>query len=62
MLPVTISDDVAVIAPPKNPVPEKYVLPFTLSVALGEVEAMPTLPPLVAKYAEPLEVIPVVLA
>ena len=53
---------VPVIAPPKNPVPEKYPLPCMESNDAGLVVPMPTLPPLVAKYAEPVELIWVVEA
>src|SRR3989344_4123435 len=50
-------------APLAGTVPQvKYPEPFTLNVVEGEVEAIPTLPPLVAKYAEPVEPICVVEA
>ena len=42
--PVTLRVDVAVIAPPKKPVPLKYALPLTSSLLFGVVVPMPTLP------------------
>ena len=47
-VPVTASVEVAVIAPPKNAVPEVYELPCTASEAPGVVVPTPTLP---RKYA-----------
>jgi hypothetical protein len=42
--------------------PFRIVLPTTFKVAIGEVVPIPTFPPAVAKYAEPVEPICVVLA
>lgn len=50
--PVTFRVEVAVIAPPKNDVPEVYWLPCTPSVCVGDVVPMPMLP----KYPVPLAV------
>ncbi len=61
-LPEIVRVEVAVMAPPKNAVPEMYELPWTEKVAAGVVVLIPTLPPLVAKYAEPIELICVVEA
>ena len=43
-VPLTMSVLVDVIAPPKNPDPEKYPAPWTLSEDNGVVVPMPTLP------------------
>ena len=54
--PETVKLDVAVTGPPKNPVPEKYPLPFTSIALFGVVVPIPTFPPAVARYVEPVVV------
>ena len=57
--PPTVSDEVAVIAAAEM-FPENNPFPWTESICEGDVVPMPTLPPLVAKYAEPVLLITVV--
>ena len=48
-----VNVEVAVMAPPKKDVPEMNALPSTERVAEGELEAMPTEPPVSAKRELP---------